>query len=255
MNGISRFAVWTLAVLLVMAPIVGLLNGWFAADRWPLKKLRLSGEFTQVSDQQLREAVMVEAGIGFFAVDLDRLRDRVEALPWVARAEVRKQWPDTLMIRVVERQAVARWGTDRLLSADGEIFVAPQEALPENLPWLDGPEARIDEVVELYRRAGQLLAPSRQQVVGVSVDARGSWSLRLADGGSVVIGRGDNELRDQRLRRFARVIPALMASEPRRLARADLRYSTGFALSWHALATDERPQDASDNAPGNNPQT
>ena len=129
MNGITRFAVWTLAVLLVMAPIVGLLNGWFAADRWPLKKLRISGEFIQVSDQALREAVKDDAGIGFFAVDLDRLRDRVEALPWVARAEVRKQWPDTLLIRVIERKAVARWGEDRLLSADGEIFTAPQVAL------------------------------------------------------------------------------------------------------------------------------
>ena len=137
MNGVTRFAVWTLAVLLVLAPIVGLLNGWFAADRWPLKKLRLSGEFNQVSDQLLRETVMDESGIGFFAVDLDRLRDRVEALPWVARAEVRKQWPDTLIIRVSERKAVAHWGQDRLLSASGELFDAPQAGLPDALPWLE----------------------------------------------------------------------------------------------------------------------
>ncbi|MCB1561638.1 MAG: cell division protein FtsQ/DivIB [Xanthomonadales bacterium] len=232
MNGITRFAVWTLAVLLVLAPIVGLLNGWFAADRWPLKKLRISGEFSHVSDQQLRDAVADDAGIGFFAVDLDRLRGRVEALPWVARAEVRKQWPDTLVIRVVERKVVAHWGEDRLLSVDGDIFAAPQTALPETLPWLDGPESRIDHVAALYRRAGQLLAPSRQQVVGVKLDARESWSLQLAEGGNVIIGRGDSEQRDQRLRRFARALPALVSNESRQLVRADLRYSTGFAIQW-----------------------
>ncbi|MEZ5484178.1 MAG: cell division protein FtsQ/DivIB [Lysobacteraceae bacterium] len=249
MNGVARFAVWTLAVLLVMAPVVGLLNGWFAADRWPLKKLRISGEFSQVSDQALRDAVKEDADIGFFAVDLDRLRERVEALPWVARAEVRKQWPDTLMIRVFERKAVARWGDDRLLSADGEIFVAPQTALSADLPLLDGPESRIDDVVELYRRAGQLMAPSGQQVVGVSLDARASWRLRLAGGGNVIIGRGDNQQRDQRLRRFARAVPALVANESRRLARADLRYSTGFAIHWAqppASESDATPEAADD---------
>ena len=253
MNGVTRFAVWTLAVLLVLAPIVGLLNGWFAADRWPLKKLRLSGEFNQVSDQLLRETVMDESGIGFFAVDLDHLRDRVEALPWVARAEVRKQWPDTLIIRVSERKAVAHWGQDRLLSASGELFDAPQAGLPDALPWLDGPESRIADVVELYRQAGQLLAPSRRTVVGVTLDARGSWSLHLADGGDVVIGRGEP---DARLRRFARALPALTANEPRALARADLRYSTGFALSWQPVTAEPgEGEGENDNESEANPQT
>ncbi|MCP5479044.1 MAG: cell division protein FtsQ [Rhodanobacteraceae bacterium] len=51
-----------------------------------------------------------------------------------------------------------RWGQDRLLSASGELFDAPQAGLPDALPWLDGPESRIADVVELYRQAGQLLS-------------------------------------------------------------------------------------------------
>lgn len=253
MNAMTRFAVWTLAVMLVLAPIIGLLNGWFAADSWPLKKLRLRGEFSQVSDQSVRDAVIGEATVGFFAVDLDRLRERVEALPWVARAEVRKQWPDTLDIRVIERKAVAHWGDERLLSAHGDIFDAPQTALADNLPWLNGPESRIDEVVALYRRAGQLLMPSGMAVSGVSLDPRGSWSIQLDAGGEVVIGRGDPE---QRLRRFARAIPTLIASESRQMARADLRYSTGFAVSWQPREINA-PADggANDNESRANPRT
>src|SRR5690606_29238321 len=41
MNGLwlPRVLAWGIAVTLVALPIVGVLNGWFAADRWPVRQL------------------------------------------------------------------------------------------------------------------------------------------------------------------------------------------------------------------------
>ena len=47
----------------------------------------------------------------------------------------------------------------------------------------------------------------------------------------LVVGRDDAL---PRLARFARLMPALVVDEPRRLARADLRYTNGFALAWQS---------------------
>ena len=65
------------------------------------------------------------------------------------------------------------------------------------------------------------------------MDKRGSWSITLTDGTEVVLGRNDPE---QRLERFAPLLPRLAAQHPgQRLVRADLRYTNGFSLSWAAL--------------------
>jgi cell division protein FtsQ len=45
----------------------------------------------------------------------------------------------------------------------------------------------------------------------------------------VVVGSSEARLR---LRRFARVLPQLLARSPLPLQRADLRYTNGFALEW-----------------------
>ena len=69
------------------------------------------------------------------------------------------------------------------------------------------------------------------QVAEVHLSARGSWSLRLSDGTEVEVGRSDSQ---HRLQRFSRLLPRLVATDPRPLARADLRYTNGFALVWGA---------------------
>ena len=49
MKGAIRFVAWCLAVALVALPIVGVLRGWFAADRWPVTRLTVQAEFKHVS--------------------------------------------------------------------------------------------------------------------------------------------------------------------------------------------------------------
>jgi cell division protein FtsQ len=69
------------------------------------------------------------------------------------------------------------------------------------------------------------------QVVRVRLSARGSWNLLLSNDTEIEVGRGDPALR---LARFARLMPRLEDDQMSRIARADLRYTNGFALTWRA---------------------
>ena len=125
MNALLRIAAWMLAVALVALPVVAVLNGWIGAERWPMRRLVLTAEFHQVGEEQVRAAVAPHVGNGFFAVDLEQLRADLSALPWVRRVEVRKRWPDRLDVMIAEHRPLARWGTDRMLSENGDLFAAP----------------------------------------------------------------------------------------------------------------------------------
>ena len=226
-----KLIAWAIAITLVALPIVGVLNGWFASDRWPVTKLDVHAEFNHVSAEQIRAAAATHLGTGFFALDLDRVRASVAALPWVEKVEVRKQWPDTLELRVLEQQPFARWGEDRLIGHNGTLFSAPGAESIQGVPHLAGPDDHLAEVIDFYTRSQRLFSGTGQSVVGVALSERGSWTLVLGSGAEVAIGR---EQATSRLQRFIAVLPRLTATRAGGFERADLRYANGFAIRWQA---------------------
>jgi cell division protein FtsQ len=226
---ILKLLAWGIALTLVLLPVVGVLNGWFAAERWPVRQLRVDAEFNHVSAEQIRAAAASHLNTGFFALDLDRVRASVAALPWVEKVEVRKQWPDTLELRVLEQQPFARWGDHRLIGHNGTLFSAPGAESIQGVPHLAGPDDQLNDVIDFYTRSQKLFSGTGLSVVGVALSERGSWTVNLGSGAEVAIGR---EQATSRLQRFVAVLPRLTATRGGGFERADLRYANGFAIRW-----------------------
>jgi len=238
MNALLRLLGWVLAVALVVLPVAAVLNGWVGAGHWPLTKLRATGQFERVDAALLQQVLMPYAQRGFFAVRLADAQAAVARLPWVETAEVRKRWPDVLEVRIVEHRPFARWGEDRLLSEQGRLFPAKGIVVPPGLPQFAGPESGITEVVALYNESRALFTPLGMDVQVVELDPRGSWTIGLGNGAQVVVGRSEARAR---LGRFVRLLPQLLTQQAQVLARADLRYTNGFALSWTPNAVSPAP--------------
>lgn len=234
MKALFRLTAWTLAIALVVLPVAAVLNGWIGGERWPMRHLRVSGEFNLVSDQQVRETVLPNVNNGYFAVNLEQVRQNIAVLPWVKQVDVRKRWPDRLEVTVAEYKPLARWGEKKLLAENGEIFTIPKNAKLK-LPLFVGPDANTSDMMSFYSYAKPLFLGMGLQVQSIHVSARGSWSLTLSDGLEIEVGRGEPQ---QRLARFARLMPQIKNDElKRQLIRADLRYTNGFALSWKQAAS------------------
>jgi cell division protein FtsQ len=234
-----KLIAWGIAITLVALPIIGLLNGWFASDRWPVTKLDVRAEFNHVSAEQIRAAVSPHLDEGFFAVDLADVRSAVAKLPWVERAEARKRWPDSIELVVYEQQPYARWGNDRLINRHGRVFsVAGVEGL-QGLPELSGPDDRLDDVLQFHADCLKEFSGSGLIVTAVALSPRGGWKLALASGASIEVGRENPR---ERLKRFLDAWPKLIAGRTDTLAYVDLRYENGFALRWTQPAPTAPPQ-------------
>ncbi|MDC8012585.1 cell division protein FtsQ/DivIB [Tahibacter soli] len=230
---VLRMTAWSIALTLVALPLVGLLNGWFAADRWPVRKLEMQAEFANVSGEQIRAAAAPAIGVGFFAVDLAEVQRAVAQLPWVEKVEARKLWPETIVLRVYEQRPYAHWGPDRLIGRDGKIFKVPGVELIQGLPQLSGPDDRLGDVIRFHADAGKLMTGSGLAVAGVDLSARGSWTVVLDSGARIVLG---TEQAAERLKRFVEVYPRVAAGHVGTFEYADLRYSNGFAMKWPTAA-------------------
>lgn len=230
----KRSIAWGIALTLVVLPVVGLMQGWLASQRWPLRTLSVRAPLRHVSAAQLRATVLPLLHKGFFATDLDDVQHAVAALPWVDSVEARKRWPDTLVLTVAERQPFAHWNGDQLISRKGHLFSVPDAAGLRGLPRLSGPPDRLSEVVDFYLKAArEVAAVTRRQVTGVTLSGRDSWALHMRDGADIVIG---GTAAQARLKRFLDAYPVLMRGRTQSFVYADLRYSNGFAVRWPSPA-------------------
>ncbi len=227
-----RMTGWLLALAVLAMPVVAVLRGWLAARQWPVRFVTVEGPDLHVRATSVVRTVQPLLQHGFFAVDLQRVRAVVGALPWVAEVEVRKHWPDTLVIHLQEHQPWARWTRGRLVGSRGDLFTVPKSQMPLTLPVFDGPPGSLPEVVGFYRAAEEACAQRGLHVASVQLTARGSYTLGLAGGARIVVGRGHAE---QRLDRFLAVWPQLAARHAQMFVYADLRYANGFAVRWPQL--------------------
>ncbi len=90
----------------------------------------------------VRAAARVSRGSPLLRVDTGAVARRLDALPWVGRAVVRRELPGTLTVRITPRVAVA-WtraadGSVELLSAQGAV-IGTVAGIPAALPEASGP--------------------------------------------------------------------------------------------------------------------
>ncbi len=197
-----------------------------------LERVALPGEMRQVQPEDV-EAVLTDHRRGFFVMDLERAREELEAMPWVDSVQLRKRWPDTIEVAITEPVPVARWGADHLLDRQGRIFGPVDLAAWDFLPALEGGADRQLELMQRYLEVSARLADVGLAVSGVRESARRAWTIKLEDGGEILMGR-DSDL--SRLEQLVPLMPVLRERSPEPLARVDLRYARGAAVAWQTAS-------------------
>jgi cell division protein FtsQ len=189
----------------------------------------VEGAFVRVSPTDVENAVLPHLRGGFFTVDLVAIRTAAESLPWVARAQVLREWPDRVRIVVAEEQPAWLWGDDGLLNARAELFVTGEADRPATLPRLDGPAGTERVLAQKYLEYDAMLMRCAMRVARVELDARRATRLTLA--GGLVLRLGRHEV-SGRAARFCDAALAAVASRLDEVAYVDMRYTNGFAVGW-----------------------
>jgi cell division protein FtsQ len=199
---------------------------------YPLREVVVVGAVERVSRAQIEHTARTALAGNLLGVDLDAARLAFEKLPWVRRAELRRQWPDALELALEEHVAVARWspadGEQRLVNTRGEVFAA---VAGDELPAFSGPEGSAATMLARYREFDAQLAKIQRKTVALTLSAREAWQVRLDDGVLVDLGRDQpRQALTERITRFTDHYIAAREKVKVPLAAVDVRYPNGFAL-------------------------
>lgn len=198
------------------------------SPRFALRELTVRGDLAHTSRAELEAATRGRVAGNFFAVDLGVLREGLEQISWVRRADVRRVWPDRIEVTLEEHVALARWGDAGLVNTFGERFAGQSEA---SLPVFAGPPRTEAEVTRRYQRYVGLMSPLGGSLERVILTPRFAWQLRLSSGLHIELGRDlASDPADARLARFVAAYPQTLGRIALRHEYVDLRYPNGFAL-------------------------
>lgn len=210
---------------------LALSGGWWLMqpDTLPIQRVTIEGEFRYLTQQDLYLAIGDLATGGFFNVDVHAVKAAAETLPWVDRAAVRRVWPDTLRVEIIEQQPLAHWGEREVVNARGTVFAQDGMTLPAGLPRFYGPDGTAEIVVERYRILSAQLSAAGLAIAELRLSPRRAWELNLNNGLHLALGRAVN---NSQLQRFVNVYHRALASQTAAIKSVDLRYSNGFAVRW-----------------------
>lgn len=219
---------------------------WWVAQRpmFTLRTILLEGvegkQLRHVSPSTVRTAAVPRIRGNFFTSNLDTVRQAFEAVPWVRRASVRREWPNKLIVTIEEHEPLGTWGEEgRLLSAKGDVFTANLAEAEEDgeLPEFEGPEGSEKEVLARYRELNDWFKPISLAPASVKLSGRYAWTVTLNNGMTVELGREQSKTTlKERVDRLIGIYPQLVTRLQDRIESVDMRYPNGLALRAHGLA-------------------
>jgi len=138
----------------------------------------------RLSQQAVLDQACLRAGVNIFSVNLTTTRKRLLAHPWIAEAEVSREIPSGIQIRIKEHEplAVLDLGRKFILNTHGQIFKEWQPTDSPDLPLVTGldyvdidpqgyatsaPFKAIMKVLNLGRQSGSVLPNDRIKKIAV----------------------------------------------------------------------------------------
>ena len=107
---------------------------YFSADR-----LVVTGE-NRLSEKQVLQQAQIKKGINIFSLNLSKARKRLLTHAWIVEAEVSRELPSGINIRIQEHKplAILDLGRKFIINTSGEIFKEMAASDPDHLPIISG---------------------------------------------------------------------------------------------------------------------
>lgn len=163
--------------------VTGSISGMAPFPGLEVKNIDITGLSNEFRRGEIIAALGVDYEESILWLNMTSARERVEQLPWIAEAEVRRLLPGTLAILVREREPFAIWQHDgkiTIIDIEGRVISEHTEDVDSALPHLVGPGANIGARAILAVIDDRPVIRTRLRALVRVADRR--WNIRLENG-------------------------------------------------------------------------
>jgi len=199
----------------------------------PLSRIVVGGEFKHLQKEELANLVKGQIDGGFLSMNLNQLREQLQGHPWVHEVSIRREWPSTLKVEVVEEVPIARLGKQGFLNRLGDQLEISDNSNLQSLPVLRAEFGSTQDMIKQYQLLAELLIPTSLKLTELQRDSVGAWQAATAPGIRLVLGRDEIA---EKMRRLVIVWQSGLSLQSDNIESIDLRYPNGLAVSWKESA-------------------
>ncbi len=186
-----RFGLKALLAFALATAVTGVLAGGHvvtvvsAVTAWSglaITEVKITGQ-SETSEVAVLDRLDIGQFPSLLTFDVESAKARVELLPWVEHATLKKLFPNTLEVSIAERTPFAMWQHDgevSLVDEDGKVITDAVDERYAKLPFVVGAGAgsRVREFVDLIAGAPDIAGRVR---AGVLISER-RWNVVLDNG-------------------------------------------------------------------------
>ena len=199
------------------------------SDQIAVKKILINKSLQYVEKNDVDALLEQALEKNFFTLELKNVADSINELPWVKSAQIKKIWPDTVLLNIQEQAPLARWKEDQLISVSGVVFSPRDISEFDSLPLLLGKESQREGITAFYYHSQGILADNDLRVVRVHIESTFDWRVEL-DNGLLLILSAKQGI--EKIEQFSRIYDAHILPKLMQISHVDLRYENGFVVSW-----------------------
>jgi len=226
-------------VLVLGLLVLILMMGGKALRDAPPANIYVSNQGLSVAQYRSLQEVMEQQQVSsFFTSDLQALRDITMGLAWVDQVSISRDWQRGIVIDALPKQAVANFGTERLVDAKGAVFVPAdsRDLTQEQFATLQGEISQAPVIMQQMQQVNDWYTPLGMQVEDIILSPRMTWLIRFDNGLRVIV---DNENTSQKLLNLSQLLGNQLSTRRDEMQSVDLRYKNGFTIAWNMTQSDE----------------
>lgn len=250
MQKVSRFLMRCFVAMICVGVLVWLSQRPVFALRQVVIEPVAGETLKHINKPVVKQQVLETVQGNFFSVRLEDVKRGFESMPWVRHANVRRVWPNGLIVSIEEQKPFGTWGgidSHILMNTHGELFAGRVSDVGDGIQLIDfyGPEDASKEVMRLYEKANTWFKPWNAEVKNLTLSDRYAWHVKLSNGMKLEFGRdeesSDKTLTEDRVARLFKYWPQVQEKWANRVDAIDLRYANGFAV--HLASTGLKKND------------
>ena len=196
---------------------------------FPIKNVT-SSELINVNKDDISKAVKYLYSKSFFDIDLNHLKNKLEKIEWVRKINVRRSYPNEIIIDIEEHTPILRWNNKMYINKYGEKFNASK--IDKSIPILISDESRINEVFAYFKLFNEKLSSRKLdfKITKIMENEIRSLAISLSSGINIQLGSKDV---NNKIPLFFEIYKSLNTRDLNKIRYIDMRYSNGFSVGWN----------------------
>jgi cell division septal protein FtsQ len=191
-----------------------------------IHEIQIKGDFNYSNQKKINNYLSSFVGLKLFEIDLRELKSKLEAHIWIKNAQVIREPPDLLIVKLSEYIPLFLWNKKFYVDKDGVLFNANTPII-DNIPNINSDSTNHQIMYNLYNNLIEIFKNTGLEINSIS---KNDDMLKISTTSMNFLVR--YSIYKEKLKEFVSVYDQFteIKSLPGDIKTIDLRYPTGFSV-------------------------